>query len=84
MVTGAVQVPPGGRPIVLLPDHATLGGYPVAAVVITADRGRLGRLAPGDAVHLEVVTADEASAALAGLERGLAAGVVGRFPVATA
>ena len=29
MVTGAVQVPPDGNPIVLMPDHATVGGYPV-------------------------------------------------------
>ena len=32
-VAGALQVPPGGEPVVLMPDHATLGGYPVVAVV---------------------------------------------------
>ena len=47
MMTGAVQVPPDGRPIVLLPDHATVGGYPVVACVITADLPLLGQLAPG-------------------------------------
>ena len=36
VVTGAVQVPPDGAPVVLMPDHATLGGYPVRG------GGRLG------------------------------------------
>ena len=48
-MTGAVQVPPDGEPVVLLPDHATLGGYPVLAVVAAADHGRLGQCAPGHA-----------------------------------
>jgi allophanate hydrolase subunit 2 len=33
MVTGAVQVPPGGGPVVFLADHPTTGGYPVVGVV---------------------------------------------------
>jgi allophanate hydrolase subunit 2 len=37
MVEGAVQVPPDGRPIVMLADHPTTGGYPVVAVVDPAD-----------------------------------------------
>ena len=63
MVTGAVQVPPDGDPVVLLPDHATLGGYPVLAVVATADHGRLGQCAPGTLVRLVVVGVDEAEEA---------------------
>ena len=31
--TGAIQVPPDGRPVVMLADHPTTGGYPVIAVV---------------------------------------------------
>ena len=38
---------PDGRPIVLLPDHATVGGYPVVACVATADLPRLGQLRAG-------------------------------------
>ena len=52
VVTGAVQVPPDQDPVVLLPDHATLGGYPVLAVVASADHGRLGQCAPGAGVRL--------------------------------
>ena len=39
MVRGAIQVPPSGEPIVLGPDHPTTGGYPVIAVIVTADLG---------------------------------------------
>ena len=46
-VTGAVQSLPDGQPVILLPDHADLGGYPVLAVVATADHGLLGQSAPG-------------------------------------
>ena len=56
MTWGAVQVPPDGRPIVLLVDHQTVGGYHVPAVAIRADRGRLGQLRPGDLVAFERVT----------------------------
>jgi allophanate hydrolase subunit 2 len=51
MTRGAIQVPGDGQPIVLGPDHPTLGGYPVIGVIRTADWGRLGALLPGDEVH---------------------------------
>jgi KipI family sensor histidine kinase inhibitor len=47
MITGAIQVPPDGNPIILMPDHATVGGYPIIACVITADQPVLGQLQPG-------------------------------------
>jgi antagonist of KipI len=53
VVWGAVQVPPDGAPIVLLADHQTVGGYPVVAVVIAADRPRLGQLRPGLPIRFE-------------------------------
>ena len=33
LVSGAIQVPPDGQPVVMLADHPTTGGYPVVAVV---------------------------------------------------
>jgi biotin-dependent carboxylase-like uncharacterized protein len=48
LVTGALQVPPSGRPILLLNDHPTTGGYPVVGVVHSHDLPRAGQLRPGD------------------------------------
>jgi KipI family sensor histidine kinase inhibitor len=82
VVTGAVQVPPDGEPVVLLPDHATLGGYPVLAVVATADHGLLGQCAPGTGVRLVPITPDEADKARRAARRELAGAVVGTYPLA--
>jgi biotin carboxyl carrier protein len=56
MPIGGVQVPPDGRPIVLLNDRGTIGGYPVLATVVTADVWRLGQARPGDALRFTVVS----------------------------
>jgi len=81
MVTGAVQVPPDGRPVALLCDHATVGGYPVVATVVRADLGVLGQCRPGDAVRFEPVDRAEADRARAAAERSLDAAVTGWFPL---
>ena len=81
MVTGAVQVPPSGEAVILGPDHAVIGGYPVLAVVIGADLGVLGQCRPGDEVQLRAVSATEARAAHARLRRAVAAAIVGHYPV---
>jgi KipI family sensor histidine kinase inhibitor len=81
MMTGAIQVPPSGEPVVLLGDHATLGGYPVLAVVATVDHGMLGQCAPGKAVAFTLVTAAQAAAALSARRRRLEAAVIGHYPV---
>ena len=64
VVLGAIQVPAGGAPIVLLADHQTTGGYPIAAVVISADHPRLGQLRPGATVRFAATTVDDARGAL--------------------
>lgn len=51
LVTGAVQLPPAGRPIVFLQDHPVTGGYPVLAVVDDACLSALAQLRPGDEVR---------------------------------
>jgi len=50
-VRGAIQVPPGGEPVVFGPDHPVTGGYPVVAVVVDADTDRLAQLRPGEQVR---------------------------------
>jgi antagonist of KipI len=69
---GAIQVPPGGEPILLLNDHATTGGYAIAAVVITADLPLAAQLAPGDPIEFEVCSLDAADQALREREAVLA------------
>ena len=80
MVAGAVQRPPGGELVVLGPDHATVGGYPVVAVVCSADLFRLAHLPPGSAVRFEVVDQAEAVAALARQEASVGGAVEGWYP----
>lgn len=60
MVRGALQVPSSGEAIVLGPDHPTIGGYPVVAVVIRADWGLLAARRPGTAVRFRAVGVAEA------------------------
>jgi KipI family sensor histidine kinase inhibitor len=83
MVTGAVQLPPDGRPIVLLCDHATVGGYPVIATVVSADVGAIGQLRPGHPVRFAAVDLPEAARARARREQAVADAVIGWYPVRT-
>lgn len=61
---GAIQVPPDGLPIVALADRPVTGGYPVPAVVIGADIGRVARLRTGDELRFASVSLEEAREAL--------------------
>jgi biotin-dependent carboxylase-like uncharacterized protein len=54
LVTGAMQVPPSGQPILLLNDHPTTGGYPVIGVVHADDLPLAGQLRPGQRLRFEV------------------------------
>lgn len=56
IVTGALQVPGTGLPILLLADRGTAGGYPKIAVVISADLPLLGRLGPGARLRFRAVS----------------------------
>ncbi|TCI99353.1 5-oxoprolinase subunit PxpB [Aeromicrobium sp. IC_218] len=52
LVRGALQVPPGGDPVVMLADHPVTGGYPVAGVLTEAAADRAAQLRPGQPVRL--------------------------------
>lgn len=71
---GGIQLPPDGAPIVLLADRQTTGGYPLAGVVIAADRPVLGQLRPGRRVRLVRTTHADARAALVAQRAALDAG----------
>ena len=84
MVPGAVQVPPDGNPIVLMVDHATVGGYPVIACVVSADLPRLGQARPGDRLAFAPIDPAEARRAFRQRAVALASSVSGWFPTAAA
>ena len=57
---GSVQVPPSGKPVVLMADCGTSGGYPKIATVVTVDRGVLAQKGPGNEFYFEVVSVEQA------------------------
>jgi allophanate hydrolase subunit 2 len=63
LLTGAVQVPPDGQPIVFLANRPTTGGYPVVAVVASADLTTLAQARPGTKISFVPVERAEALAA---------------------
>jgi antagonist of KipI len=68
---GTVQVPPSGKPILLLNDCQTIGGYPKIAHVITVDLGIAAQLRASDRVHFQEVSLADAHRALSERERDL-------------
>jgi antagonist of KipI len=72
VVPGTIQVPPGGKPIVLLGDCQTIGGYPKIAHVIGVDLPIAAQLRVGDRVRFCEVSLIEAHHLLAERERDLA------------
>jgi len=60
LVAGAVQLPSGGRPILLMADHQTAGGYPVIAVVASASMPVAAQLAPGDQLRFVETSVEKA------------------------
>ncbi len=58
VVTGAVQVPPSGEPVLFLADRPVTGGYPVIGVVIDDDLPLAAQLPPGALVRLVAVDPD--------------------------
>jgi antagonist of KipI len=65
VVPGTIQVPPGGKPIVLLGDCQTIGGYPKIAHVISVDLPIAAQLRPDDRVRFREVSLTEAHRLLA-------------------
>jgi antagonist of KipI len=66
---GAIQVPAGGNPIILLADHQTTGGYPKIATIISVDIPKIAQGRPGDEVRFHAVDVDESHHLLREQER---------------
>ncbi|WP_328189936.1 biotin-dependent carboxyltransferase family protein [Marinobacter sp. OP 3.4] len=50
---GTIQVPGDGKPMVLLNDRQTIGGYPVPGIVPALDCGRLAQKRPGERIEFQ-------------------------------
>lgn len=80
IVTGTIQVPGNGQPIVLLADHQSTGGYTKVATVISADFPKLARLRPGEGLVFAEVSVVEAEAIARERQRRLDAAIARRRP----
>jgi antagonist of KipI len=68
---GTIQVPPSGKPILLLGDCQTIGGYPKIAHVITVDLGIAAQLCAGDGIRFFEASLQDAHRLLLERERDL-------------
>lgn len=73
IVTGAIQVPGSGEPIVLMADRQTTGGYPKIVTIISADLARFAQMRPGSQVSFRAVSVEDAIAAVRSHAKRLAA-----------
>ena len=60
IVTGSVQVPTAGLPIIMLAERQTVGGYTKIATVISVDLPKIGQCRPGDTIRFQAISIDEA------------------------
>ena len=68
---GTVQVTPDGKPLLLMADHQTTGGYARIGTVISTDLSVAAQLAPGDQVWFEEISLAEAESLAVDQERSM-------------
>jgi KipI family sensor histidine kinase inhibitor len=54
-VSGAIQIPPNGQPVLFLADHPLTGGYPVIGAVATHHLPLAGQLPPGARIRFRPI-----------------------------
>lgn len=64
MAFGAVQVPSHGRPIIMLADRQTTGGYAKIGTIASVDIPKLVQRPPGGKIRFESIGVQEAQALL--------------------
>jgi biotin-dependent carboxylase-like uncharacterized protein len=70
LISGAIQVPGDGKPIIILTELVT-GGYTKIATIISTDLPKVAQLKPGDRVRFEPISIEEALLLLRGQEERL-------------
>ncbi|MCK4223458.1 hypothetical protein KAX01_04085, partial [Candidatus Bathyarchaeota archaeon] len=61
---GSIQVPKSGKPIIIMRDAQTTGGYPKIGVVTTPDVSLLGQVKPNDGVKFSQTSPSRAQTRL--------------------
>jgi len=59
-VPGAIQITGEGKPLVIMRDGPTVGGYAKIATVISGDINKLAQAKPGDSVRFEEIALSDA------------------------
>lgn len=54
VVTGAIQVPPDGQPVLFLPDHPLTGGYPIIGALTDGCLDLAAQLPPGVRIRFRI------------------------------
>lgn len=57
---GTIQVPGNGKPIIMMADRQTVGGYTRLANVISVDIPLLGQMKPGDKLNFQEISLEKA------------------------
>jgi antagonist of KipI len=65
VVNGSIQIPGDGKPIILLADRQTTGGYAKIGTVATVDLPKLGQAVPGTNLAFVAVSVEDAQELLA-------------------
>ena len=68
---GCLQVPASGKPILLMADHQTAGGYPIVAAVARADLPLAAQVLPGAKLRFSEIGVGAAQDAWRRLQAGL-------------
>lgn len=61
IVTGSIQIPPAGTPIIMMTDHQTTGGYAKIATVISTDIRKIAQAKPGTNLKFTAVSERKAA-----------------------
>lgn len=57
---GAIQIPKDGKPIILLKERQTIGGYPKIGSILSIDCFKLGQMKIGSTVKFQEISINEA------------------------
>ena len=60
IVFGSIQIPSSGKPIILMADHQTTGGYAKIGTVCQVDLPKIAQCRPGDHIRFQKISVEKA------------------------